>query len=66
MLRIGLQNKQIAYNLKICETTVKIHVSEILRKLKVLSRSNAIIEVSKVDFVNLGGEPSARDQRPQI
>jgi DNA-binding NarL/FixJ family response regulator len=63
MLRVGLQNKQIAYQLNICETTVKVHVSEILRKLKVLSRSNAIIEVSKIDFVNLVGESSARSQK---
>ena len=53
LLRGGLQNKQIAHELKICETTVKVHVSEILRKLKVLSRTNAIIEASKIDFDNL-------------
>ena len=64
MLRVGLQNKQIAYQLKICETTVKVHVSEILRKLKVLSRSNAIIEVSKIDFVNLAGESADKNQYP--
>jgi DNA-binding NarL/FixJ family response regulator len=63
MVRLGLQNKQIAYRLKIRETTVKVHVSEILRKLKVLSRSNAIIEASKIDFVNLVGESAAKDQR---
>ena len=63
MLRVGLQNKQIAYQLKICETTVKVHVSEILRKLKVLSRSNAIIEVAKIDFVNLAGDSSSKNSR---
>jgi hypothetical protein len=42
--------------LKICETTVKVHVSEILRKLNVASRTNAIIEISKIDFTNLAGE----------
>jgi DNA-binding NarL/FixJ family response regulator len=55
MLRKGLQNKQIAYELKICETTVKVHVSEILRKLSVVSRTNAIIEIAKIDFTNLAG-----------
>jgi DNA-binding NarL/FixJ family response regulator len=59
LLRSGLQNKQIAHELKICETTVKVHVSEILRKLHVLSRTNAIIEVSKIDFENLIGEAAA-------
>lgn len=59
LVRSGLQNKQIAHELKICETTVKVHVSEILRKLHVLSRTNAIIEVSKIDFDNLIGDTAA-------
>ena len=49
MLREGLLNKQIAYELDVGETTVKAHVSEILRKLKVVSRTQAVIEVSKLD-----------------
>ncbi len=66
MLRAGLQNKQIAYRLTICETTVKVHVSEILRKLKVLNRSHAIIEVSKIDFANLAGERPAKIDRSDL
>ena len=50
MLRQGLLNKQIAYELGVGETTVKAHVSEILRKLKVASRTQAVIEVAKIDF----------------
>jgi DNA-binding NarL/FixJ family response regulator len=50
MMRKGLQNKQIAYELKVAETTVKAHVSEILRKLHVYSRTKAVIEVAKLDF----------------
>jgi DNA-binding NarL/FixJ family response regulator len=50
MLRQGLLNKQIAYDLGVGETTVKAHVSEILRKLKVSSRTQAVIEVAKIDF----------------
>ncbi len=38
MLRQGLLNKQIAFELAVGETTVKAHVSEILRKLGVYSR----------------------------
>jgi DNA-binding NarL/FixJ family response regulator len=49
MLRQGLLNKQIAYELKVGETTIKAHVSEILRKLNVYSRTQAVIEVSKLD-----------------
>jgi DNA-binding NarL/FixJ family response regulator len=50
MLRQGLLNKQIAFDLGVGETTVKAHVSEILRKLKVSSRTQAVIEAAKIDF----------------
>ncbi len=56
MLRQGLLNKQIAYDLGVGETTVKAHVSEILRKLKVSSRTQAVIESSKIDFDSILGE----------
>ena len=64
MIRSGLQNKQIAFELKLAETTVKAHVSEILRKLDVYTRTRAVIEVSKVDFAALGaGEAGAHAKR---
>lgn len=50
MLCQGLLNKQIAYQLDIGETTVKAHVSEILRKLSVGSRTQAVLEISKLNF----------------
>jgi DNA-binding NarL/FixJ family response regulator len=50
MLRQGLLNKQIAFDLGVGETTVKAHVSEILRKLRVSSRTQAVIEAAKIDF----------------
>lgn len=53
MLRQGMLNKQIAYELDVGETTVKAHVSEILRKLSVASRTQAVIEVSKIDFESI-------------
>jgi DNA-binding NarL/FixJ family response regulator len=58
LIRAGLQNKQIAYQLNLAETTVKAHVSEILRKLNVFTRTNAVIQVAKVDFAALGARPS--------
>lgn len=57
MLRQGLLNKQIAHELQIEETTVKAHVSEILRKLNVSSRTQAVIEAQKIDFESVVGEP---------
>ena len=50
MLCQGLLNKQIAYELDVGETTVKSHVTTILRKLSVCSRTQAVLEVSKLDF----------------
>lgn len=58
MLRQGLLNKQIAFELQVGETTVKAHVSEILRKLNVYSRTQAVIEVSKLDNAELFREQS--------
>ncbi len=55
MLRQGLLNKQIAYELDVGETTVKAHVSEVLRKLNVASRTQAVIEASGLDFDSLTG-----------
>ncbi len=41
MIADGQLNKQIAYDLNIQETTVKHHVSSILRKLNVINRTGA-------------------------
>jgi DNA-binding NarL/FixJ family response regulator len=49
MLSEGLLNKQIAYELGVSEATVKAHVSAILQKLGVDSRTQAVITVSKIE-----------------
>ena len=49
MLREGLLNKQIAWKLGVSEATIKAHVSAILQKLKVESRTQAVIAASRVD-----------------
>lgn len=51
MICDGLLNKQIAFELSVGETTVKAHVSEILRKLNVFSRTQAVIEISKLEAI---------------
>jgi DNA-binding NarL/FixJ family response regulator len=48
MLSEGLLNKQIAYELGVSEATVKAHVSAILDKLGVDSRTQAVIAASKI------------------
>ena len=50
MMCQGMLNKQIAHVLDVGETTVKAHVSEVLRKLSVTSRTQAVIEVSRFDL----------------
>ena len=49
MLSQGLLNKQIAYALTVSEATVKAHVSAILQKLGVESRTQAVLAVSKIE-----------------
>lgn len=48
MLGEGLLNKQIAYQLDVSEATVKAHVSAILLKLSVDSRTQAVISLTKL------------------
>jgi DNA-binding NarL/FixJ family response regulator len=46
----GKLNKQIAYELDVSMRTVKAHVSAILSKLNVYSRTQAVIMVNKIHF----------------
>ena len=49
MLSEGLLNKQIAYELGVSEATIKAHVSAILQKLGVESRTQAVIAAAKIE-----------------
>ena len=49
----GKLNKQIAYDLSIAETTVKAHVTAIMRKLGVQSRTQAVLMAGEASFSNL-------------
>lgn len=46
----GESNKVIAYELNIAESTVKAHVSAILRKMGATNRVQAILAASDIDF----------------
>ncbi|WP_439923576.1 response regulator [Nitrobacter sp. JJSN] len=48
MLSEGLLNKQIAYELSVSEATIKAHVSAILQKLGVESRTQAVIAAARI------------------
>jgi DNA-binding NarL/FixJ family response regulator len=50
MIRLGKLNKQIAHALQVGDSTVKAHVTEILRKLEVGSRTQIVIQTAGLDF----------------
>ena len=56
MLAEGLLNKQIAYELSVSEATVKAHVSAVLMKLGVDSRTQAVILLNRL---GIGAERDA-------
>ncbi|WP_116598449.1 LuxR C-terminal-related transcriptional regulator [Primorskyibacter marinus] len=49
----GKLNKQIAYDLTIAETTVKAHVTAIMRKLGVHSRTQAVLIAQEARFAKV-------------
>src|SRR6202012_4148955 len=61
MLSDGLLNKQIAYDLGVSEATIKAHVSAILQKLGVESRTQAVSAAAKT----AGGQWRQETPSPQ-
>ena len=49
----GKLNKQIAFDMSIAETTVKAHITGILRKLKVQTRTQAVLIAQQAQFSSL-------------
>ncbi len=58
MLSEGLLNKQIAYELGVSEATIKAHVSAILQKLNVDSRTQAVIAAARIESGQWPGNSS--------
>ena len=54
----GKLNKQIAFDLSIAETTVKAHITAILRKLGVHSRTQAVLMAQNARFAKILQEDS--------
>lgn len=52
LLCMGRLNKQIAWELSIAETTVKAHVTAIMRKLGVQSRTQAVLIAQQTRFAH--------------
>jgi DNA-binding NarL/FixJ family response regulator len=57
----GKLNKQIAFDLSIAETTVKAHVTAIMRKLGVQSRTQAVLFVQEANVSKLLQGDGAND-----
>lgn len=53
MVSEGQLNKQIAYQLGVSEATVKAHMTAIMRKLGVATRTQAVLATSKLNLDNL-------------
>ena len=53
LLIINKSTKQIADTLKISEKTIRNHISNVIQKLGVKSRSQALIELLKLQEISL-------------
>jgi DNA-binding NarL/FixJ family response regulator len=63
LLRQGMLNKQIAYELGVGETTVKAHVGSVMHKLNLSSRTKVALEASQLELapvMELYAPPSVR------
>lgn len=47
----GKSNKQIAYDMGVSESTVKLHINALLRSLKVNNRTQAVITAQKIGLI---------------
>ncbi|MCU7554047.1 response regulator transcription factor [Alteromonas sp. ASW11-19] len=47
-LRAGLMNKQIAHEMNVTEATIKAHISAILRKLEINTRTQAVLLMDRL------------------
>ncbi|WP_315700825.1 MULTISPECIES: response regulator transcription factor [unclassified Bradyrhizobium] len=60
LIRRGFQNREIATELRLSESTIKAHITEILRKLRLFSRNKAVIEIGKIELRLQTGRPGSR------
>jgi DNA-binding NarL/FixJ family response regulator len=63
-LRQGLQNKIIAYELGISESTVKVHLRNVMKKLHASNRTQVAFMLRRLPHLNVNGATS-REYTPQ-
>ena len=56
LLTLGLQNKEIADRMGLAVSTVKLHVSGILRRLNVRTRTASVIKAQKLGLIDIDKE----------
>ena len=56
LLTLGLQNKEIADRMGLAVSTIKLHVSGILRRLNVRTRTAAVIKAQKQGLIDIDKE----------
>ena len=61
MLCAGMLNKQIAYDLNVSEATVKAHITAILRKLAVATRTQAVLAAGRLAVDRASIKPPPED-----
>ncbi|HEX7374214.1 MAG TPA: response regulator transcription factor [Steroidobacteraceae bacterium] len=61
MLCAGLLNKQIAYDLDVSEATIKAHVTAVLRKLGVTTRTQAVLAAGRLAVDRASVKPPPDD-----
>jgi DNA-binding NarL/FixJ family response regulator len=54
LLRDGLLNKQIGYELEIAEATVKAHITAVFRKLGINNRTQAVLIAAQLQLNSSG------------
>lgn len=62
-IRQGKPNKLIAYELGMCESTVKVHVRHVMRKLHARNRTEIAVKFGEQEFAPFRGELNAMNQR---
>jgi DNA-binding NarL/FixJ family response regulator len=51
-IRKGKPNKIIAYELNLCESTIKVHIRNIMKKLNATNRTQVAFKLSERDSSN--------------
>lgn len=66
MIGLGMQNKIIAFDLKITESTVKVHLQHIMRKLNATNRVQVALFASKLEPIQVQDSQSVNEESSEL